>query len=561
MLVLGISGVFGHDAAACLVADGHVVAMLEEERVTRTPHAPGAVPVYSTLYCLGRCGIELGDLDCIAASWNPARDPTARHLAEFVNRYLSHEAWRGAAKPTVEYVDHHLAHAASAYFGSGLAEAAVIVVDGNGEDVSTSIGIGRGASLTLDETYPVSQSLGQFYTCVTHHLGLGSHAEGKTMGLAAYGHATMDIDPIRVTADGYAIDLVDVDGLPADERFPTLVSGWSSWLESRVEVPSAVAYSWDADAGAPCRTPRITDQGTDLAASAQERLTAVMVRLAEVATARYRTRSLVLAGGVGLNCSANSAIQDSGAVDDLYVVPVAHDAGGALGAAMWATAESGIRPERLVTPYLGPTVAQGRAADGLRSLGVPFDEPSDVEVRIADLLARGYVVGWVQGRLEVGPRALGNRSILALPHSTALRDRVNAAKNREQWRPLAPAVLDRDAATLCSTSPCPNMLRAVAATDAARSTIPGAVHVDGTMRAQLVTADANPRFHSLLERVADRTGVGALLNTSFNLSGESIVCNARDAVRSFLGSTLDILVIDGLVVEKPSLRIPAEVMT
>ncbi len=556
MLVLGLSGVFGHDAAACLMADGRVVAMMEEERVTRSPHAPGAVPVYSTLYCLSEYGIQFGDLDCVAASWNPALDPTARHLAGYLDRYFSHEAWRATARPHAEYVDHHLAHAASAFFGSGFPEAAVLVVDGNGENVSTSIGFGQGTSLRLDQAYGVSHSLGQFYTCVTHHLGLGSHAEGKTMGLAAYGRPTVDIDPIRTTGDGYLVNLVNVDGMPADARFPALISAWSSWLESRFGEPGAVAYSWDAAAASPRRAPQISEREANIAASAQDRLASVMVHLAKTATERYQTRSLVIAGGVGLNCSANGAIHDSGLVDNLYIVPAAHDAGGALGAAMWVTAAAGTAPRPLESPYLGPAVTQTHTADGLRMLGIPFSEPADVDACTADLLARGLVVGWVQGRLEIGPRALGNRSILALPRDPGVRDQVNSVKNRELWRPLAPAILDRDAGKLCSTPPSPYMLRAVHATDAARQMIPATVHIDGTMRPQLVTQAGNPRFYALLERVAEQTGAGAVLNTSFNLSGEAIVCSARDAVRSFLGSALDVLVIDGLVIEKTALSVP-----
>lgn len=553
MLVLGISGVFGHDAAACLMADGQVVAMMEEERVTRVPHAPGAVPIYSTLYCLGELGIQFGDVDCVAASWNPARDPTASRLADYIDRYFSHEAWRRMARPSTEYVDHHMAHASSAFFSSGLPEAAVLVVDGNGENVSTSIGFGCGSSIHIDKEYGVSHSLGQFYTCVTHLLGLGSHAEGKTMGLAAYGQPTADIDPIVTTEDGYLVKLIDVDDLPADVRFDALISRWSSWLEDQFGEPTPVAYWWDAETATPRRVPQFSEREANIAASAQHQLTSVMVHLANVATEQYQTRSLVIAGGVGLNCSANGAIQDSGLVDDLYIVPAAHDAGGALGAAMWLTAAAGITPRPPTSPYLGPAVTQTNAADGLHKLGIPFNEPPDIEAYTADLLARGLIVGWMQGRMEIGPRALGNRSILALPNDTGMRDRVNATKNRELWRPLAPAVLDRDAEKFCSSSPCPYMLRAVHAREEARQLLPATVHVDGTMRAQLVTQERNPRFYTLLERVAERTGVGALLNTSFNLSGESIVCSARDAVRSFLNSMLDALVVDGLVVEKADL--------
>jgi len=550
MLVLGVSGAFGHDAAACLIRDGQVVAMMEEERVVRTPHAPAATPLFATLFCLAEAAVGFGDLDCVAASWNPERDLSARHLHDFMNRFLAHDAWHSDRKPPIEYVDHHLAHAASTYYGSGFDEAAVLVVDGNGEDTSTSLGYGLNGSLRLDQTFGVSHSLGQFYTSATRYLGLGSHAEGKTMGLAAYGRSLGPVEPVRLTDDGYRVDLADVDDLAADERFSTLIRAWSQWLESAYGARRPVACSWDRHLGAARRQPSLAPYQADVAASVQEQLTAVIVHLAAVATARYGTRRLAVAGGVGLNCAANGAVAASGLVDDLYIVPAEHDAGGALGAAMWVSAQGGDRVEPLRTPYLGLRVHQRRVADRLREIGVPFTEPSDPVSYAADLLAQGKVIGWVQGRLEVGPRALGNRSILALPDRVTRRDHVNRLKGREPWRPLAPAILDRRAPEFVGDVESPHMLLALSATDSAYQTMPGAVHADGSMRAQVVSSRANPRFHHLLDAVEERTGCPALLNTSFNLSGEAIVANAGDAVRSFLSSGLDALVIEDLVLTK-----------
>ncbi|WP_158072946.1 MULTISPECIES: carbamoyltransferase family protein [Pseudofrankia] len=543
---------FGHDAAACLLRDGRLIAMMEEERGVRTPHAPGTLPLLSTMFCLAEAGVRLGDLDHVAASWDPARDPSARYLKHFVDRYLGHEMWRGEPRPPVEYVDHHLAHAASTYYGSGLPEAAVVVVDGNGEDVSTSIGYGHGGSLRLDQRFGIGHSLGQFYTCVTSYLGLGGHAEGKTMGLAAYGRANDPVEPIQVEPDGYRVDLPNVDGLDAGERFSTLTSHWFRWLEDRFGPPRPPRHFWDVGAGLPRRQPAFSPHQADIAASAQTRLTFVMLHLARVATTRYDTRRLVIAGGVGLNCSANGAIALSGLVDDLYVVPAAHDGGGALGAAMWLTAAAGTDVEPLEHPYHGPAVDQTLVADRLRELRLPFTEPPDPFAYTADLLAQGQVIGWMQGRGEIGPRALGNRSILALPASIGMRDRVNALKGRESWRPLAPAILDRGAPELIGRTNSPYMLLALPTTDVAREAIPAAVHVDGTTRAQVVSHRMNPRFHHLLEAVEERTGRGALLNTSFNLSGESIVNNVGDAIRSFASSALDALVVEGLVIQKRS---------
>jgi carbamoyltransferase len=292
----------------------------------------------------------------------------------------------------------------------------------------------------------------------------------------------------------------------------------------------------------------------DLAATAQEAVTRTLVHLAEVATRRCGTRKLVIAGGVGLNCTANGAIRRSGLVDDLFIVPAAHDAGGALGAAMYVSVQHGPVAPLLGADY-GPAFADGQVADLLRQAGLPFSEPREVAEYAADLLAVGRVVGWFQGRAEVGPRALGQRSILALPATAEVRDRVNKIKGRELWRPLSPSVLASAASELLDLGSgngprlSPFMLMACPTTERARQIATAVVHVDGTTRPQTVT-DQEGLFYRLIEGVRARTGVPAVLNTSFNMEEEPIVCVPRDAVRTFILSDLDALVIGGLVVSK-----------
>jgi carbamoyltransferase len=549
MIVLGISGVFGHDPAACLVQDGRVVAMVEEERLTRNKHGFGELPISATLYCVAEAGITLADIDCVAASWNPSLDPTATHLQEFATQFFNHDIWRSFRKPNIEYVDHHLAHAASAFFSSGYPEGAILVIDGNGENVATSVGCGQGTQIRLDAQYGVSHSLGHFYKNVTQFVGLGDHDEGKLMGLAAYGKSISDFEPIRLLDDGYSIDIMDVDPLPAYRRFKVLWHAWRSWLVNHFGEPSSADYQWDSAKGRVSRRADLLPKAADIAASAQEALTRVVLHLVEQAVRRYKTRRLVMAGGVALNCSTNGAILGSGLVEELYIVPAAHDAGGSLGAAQYL-ASTHERVQPLATPYLGPKFARDDIAQLLRRTGVSYCEPHDIAKYTAEILAGGKTVGWFQGRAEVGPRALGGRSILALPTSTGVRDHVNRLKGREMWRPLSPSILNSAASVLLERPhPSPYMLLALQVTEHAKELMPGVVHVDSTARPQTVT-EREGRYCQLLEAVYNITGVPGVLNTSFNLAGEPIVATPNDAIRSFFNSELDVLVLGDFAVQK-----------
>lgn len=553
MIVLGLSGATQHDPAACLVIDGKIIAMAEEERLIRIKRAPNQLPVRSTMYCLHEAGIRLDDVDCIAASWDPALDPGEDRYRHFVTWLFNEEPFRACRRPPVEFVGHHLAHAASSFFCSGYQEAAILVVDGAGEDVSTSIGVGRGNEIRLQQQFGISHSLGILYAFAAEHTGLGANNEGKLMGLAAYGEPKVVLDPIRLEPDGYRIELPGVKDLPLRELWAPLYGEWSSWMTERFGPANLAAYSWNAFGSRPQRRLELPKRMMDLAASVQEALTQSLIHLARIATRRYNTRRLVIAGGVGLNCSANGVIRQSGVVDELFVVPAAHDAGGALGAAMWVAAQSGSMLA-FPGPFLGPCYADSAIIDLLKSAGARYFEPADIADYAAKLLASGRVVGWYQGRMEIGPRALGHRSILALPDSVEVRDRVNRLKGREMWRPLSPSVLSPAAPDLLVDSrPSPFMLSASPTTEKAQSLIPATLHVDGTARPQTVTP-ADGIYFELIKSVQSRTGIPALLNTSFNLEDEPIVCSPRDALRTFFLSDLDALVLGGFVIEKPTAR-------
>jgi carbamoyltransferase len=549
MLVLGVSGGFGHDAGACLVRDGKVLAMLEEERVVRVRHATGSLPIHSTLFCLHRAGATPGDLNAVAISWNPALDPSAAELSTFVSRFMDHEIWKPHRRPELVFIDHHRAHAASAFFASGFEEAALLVVDGNGEGVSTSIGHAHAQHLDLDASFGASQSLGHFYTSVTEYLGLLGHGEGKTMGLAPYGTPSYDFDCIRVTPDGYRVTVADVDALPADERYTALRRGWRRYLETKLGPARRAFVEYDPRRGAGRRELPFAQEAANIAASAQRKLEEIMLHLAALAVKRSPSRSLVLAGGVALNCSVNGALAASGVAERVYVVPPANDAGGALGAALAVAAQSD-PVARLQHAYWGPAFADVDIARAYTAMGARFLEPAAPHQYVASLLARGKVVAVFQGAAEVGPRALGHRSIVALPSTSAVRDRVNRIKHREAWRPLSPALLEEAVPeALGAPLQSPYMLFAHHATPEFAERHPAVVHVDGSTRLQTVPP-SDDDFRTLLEAVRNESGASVVLNTSFNVGGEPIVSSPGDALRTFACSEIDALLVGRLVLEK-----------
>lgn len=552
MRVLGISGLFGteyddyppdvptgffHDAAAALIVDGEVVAAVEEERLNREKHT-NRFPLRAAASCMRQAGLGLRDLDAVAYFFD--EDFTDRELRleclanprlvfrgsrEVIREQLEKGLEGSLSAERVHFVQHHTAHAEAAYRDSGLTQALVAVIDGNGECEGISFFAGRPDSLTRLASYPREHSLGHFYSAITRFLGYGPFDEYKVMGLAPYG------DP---------------------ERFRGLLSQLRT-------LDDAGSYTLDV-AGVPDLllgsglVPRHTDekfgpQQADLAAAAQQLVEEVVLHLVHHWQRTTGLTALAVAGGVGQNTSLNGRLLREGGFADLYVHPASHDGGSALGAAYAVDRKlrRSVRPpRRLPHAYLGPSLGErNRIEHDLAAWSgfISQQEPQDIAVDTAGRLAAGEVIGWAQARSEYGPRALGNRSILADPRPASNRDRVNTlVKFREDYRPLAPAVLDTHAAEffeLPATRADYSYMGFVVDVRPERRAQLGAVtHVDGTARVQTVGRDQNPLYWQLIEAFGELTGVPVLLNTSFNNNAEPMVQDCNDVVRTLLTTGL-----------------------
>ncbi|MFJ5635171.1 carbamoyltransferase [Streptomyces goshikiensis] len=572
-IVLGLGGPYHHDASACLVIDGQVIAFAEEERFSRRKHHKDSRScAVAAAYCLSEAGVTLAQVDEIAIAFNPAW-PTPSDTctdADLIAELLDPALFGHHRPRQVTVVEHHLAHAASAFHPSGFADAAVLVVDGSGDGVSATLAHGTTDGLKVLRQFPFSQSLGWFYETVAEHLGLGDWTSaGKLMGLAGYGNPDRyRLDFLTPRAGGYHLDLSRY-GIRPDESVDDQYTDLRYYR--RLKTAYATAYT---DLGIPPhRRARaytggriVPDTGflpehADLAASAQRLLEQCLTELAREALAATGATRLCVAGGVGLNCSANGRLASLPGVENLFVQPAAGDAGCAIGAALEVALRRGdltLPGPAMTTAALGPAFTAGAVRAFLDDYGLSYrDHGDDLPTAAAGQIALGRTVGWFQGRMEAGPRALGRRSILADPHRIPTRDHVNhRIKHREPWRPLAPALLDDTAPDLIGTStPYPFMIVARPATEAARTAIPAAVHTDGTLRPQTVPRDGTDPYARLLASFAEQTGrPPALLNTSFNHEAEPIVCTPRDAVATFAASPLDALAIGPFLVRKDRLR-------
>jgi carbamoyltransferase len=540
--VLGVNAVF-HDPAAALVVDGEIVAAAEEERFSRRKHGKAPVP-FSTWelperaigFCLRRAGLRAQDLDAVAYSYDPS-------LAAPPGRDLTADGWEGlrtlfaqraplflaAALPgldpdAVRFVPHHVAHAASAARVAGWPACAVLTVDGRGERTSHLAGVLRHARIEVLAEARLPHSLGLRYEELTAHLGFRrSSDEYKVMAMASYGTPTR-LDELR--------SLMRTDGRGA---FVTEPVDWASFAPRL-----APGEAWQP-------------AHADLAATVQRRLEEILVELAGWLHEQTGETRLALAGGVALNCVANSRVWRESPFEELWVQPAAGDSGTALGAALEIAAELGDGPAVMRTAALGPAWDDDEIAASLRGAAVDFQRPDDVAEDVAEALAADRVVAWFQGRSEFGPRALGHRSLLADPRHAHNTERLNDVKGREQFRPVAPMVLAERASELFEGGPTPSpfMLFTHDVRPAWRQRIPAAVHVDGTARIQTVAADEERLVARMLEAFERRTGVPAVVNTSLNTAGRPMVDDPRDALECFGSAPVDLLAIGPFVVRRP----------
>jgi carbamoyltransferase len=594
MRILGISA-FYHDAAACLVVDGEIVAAAQEERFTRKKHDQD-FPVQAIAYCLEQAGCQPAEIDHVVFYDKPFlkfERLLETYLAfaphGFVSFAKALPVWlkdKLFQKRAIEdalkalwgkdfdcahrllFSEHHLSHAASAFFPSPFEEAAVLTMDGVGEWTTTSLAIGRGNKLEVHKEIHFPHSLGLLYSAMTYYLGFKVNSgEYKVMGLAPYG-----TPKYAALIREHLLDIKEDGSFALDMQYFNYCTG--------LTMTNA---RFDQLFGAPPRQPEspLTQREMDLAASLQAVTEEVVIGLARGIAKSTGMKNLCLAGGVALNCVANGKLLRKKIFDHIWIQPAAGDAGGAVGAALSAYYMVHDKP-RQVTPgrdamqgsYLGPSYSQDDIERRLQAAGARFTTLSDVETinAAAQGLAQGKALGWHQGRMEFGPRALGGRSILGDPRSPEMQKLLNLkVKYRESFRPFAPSVLREDVADwfdIDTDSPYMLLVADVTASkriamtaaqqqlfgidklNVPRSTVPAVTHVDYSARIQTVHADTNPRYAALIRRFKELTGCPIVVNTSFNVRGEPIVSTPEDAFRCFMGSEIEMLVVGNCLLHK-----------
>ncbi len=568
MNILGIS-CFYHDSGACLLQDGVIVAAAEEERFSRRK-GDSDFPEQAVRYCLEAGRIVPEELDHvifyekpllkferIAASY-AATFPRSRGVfVKAMQTWLSEKLWvRSRIRKRLGYSgpilfgEHHLSHAASAYFPSPFAEAAVVTADGVGEWSTTTLGVGQGIDLELTHELHFPHSLGLLYSAFTAYLGFEvNEGEYKVMGMAAYGKPTY-VDRVRKL-----IDLAEDGSFHIDMRYFGYHQSLRSINRGFVEL---FGPPRPAEAG-------LDERYADIAASIQAVTEDAMLGVAGRARALTGSRNLCMAGGVALNVLANARVLRDSGFDNVWVQPAAGDSGGCIGAATYLY-HTVLRQERRHTMdnvYLGPGYANDHIADLLRELDAPFTQLRGDEIAptVGRLLAEGNVIGWFQGRMEFGPRALGARSILANPTDPAMKEKLNAKiKHREPFRPFAPSVLKEAASTYfdfdgrSTTRESPFMLLVARVQPSKQHLVPAITHADGTARVQTVSREQSPLYYDLIEAFGKLTGVPVLINTSFNVRGEPIVCTPAEAFNSFSHTDMDYLVMGNALVPATSKR-------
>ncbi len=577
LITLGLSGSLNHDPSAALFFDGKLVAAAEEERFIRDKHAKGKMPVHATRFCLEYAGITPDQIDIVAVPYAeiPLSSPARWHYAKRYwyapdraldalfngnRRYRRYVGYIKAMCEEVginwsaiqfESVEHHLAHASSAYHLSGFKEkTAIMGIDGKGEYATTFFGYGENGKIHKIKEFYDPDSLGGVYGAITEYLGFEMlDGEFKVMGMAPYG------DPNKYDFSR----LIDFDG--KDFRVNTKlvnVIGTRRYKENgKGYYFSPALIDW---LGPKREGDEIDDPYVDYAASMQKLFEDISLKLMDhyLGDIIKETGKITFAGGAALNVKLNQKIIARDEVKELFVQPAASDAGTAIGAASYVIASKGIELEKMEHVYLGPEFTNEQCIEACQKYqsehgqDVKYKQIDEVPKTIARILADGNPVSWFQGRMEFGPRALGGRSILGCPSIPGVADRINEQiKFRERWRPFCPSMLDTVAPQMLKTDhPAPFMTFTFEVNDGWAERVPEVVHEDGTARAQAVKESVNPRYYALLKEIEVLTGNGVVLNTSLNRRGEPVVCTPEDALNMFYGSDLQYLIMQDILVTK-----------
>jgi len=531
-----------HDSSSALVRGGKIIATAEEERFSRVRHHKG-YPHSSSEYCLKSGGITIKDVDYIAVPYSPwaflkhpsfCLEAIARNIFNaFVCWYYKKQT-KSKTTAKVIFVPHHLSHAASAYYCSGFDKANILTIDGSGETESFAFFIGENGKIRRIWDIPISpffiagksQSIGLIYTSVTSLLNLGVNGEGKTMGLASYGKPVYDFSEI--------LNIRAHDDYSINRRILLEKYGYLQRKEGE----------------------HLSEEHKNLAASLQDALEKSIINLAREAFEYSGIKNFCLAGGVALNCNTNSEILKQNFCDSIFIQPASNDGGIALGAALEVASSAREQMNaRIDDAYFGPEFDSQYIEKILIGSKVNFRKSENISAEVARLVCDGKMVGWFQGRMEMGPRALGNRSILADPTLKGINDKVNEyVKHRESWRPFAPSVAEDSAGKyfegLEKAKSSPFMLHTFFVKKEYQDKLPAITHIDGSSRIQTVKEDQNKKYYELLKEIEKINGYAMVLNTSFNDKGEPIICSPQDALRCFYSTGLDALAIGDYIIEK-----------
>ncbi|MFQ5681429.1 MAG: carbamoyltransferase [Candidatus Omnitrophota bacterium] len=571
MNILGVGSPFGHDPAAALLVDGKVVAAVEEERLIRLKHAVDKMPLRSIEFCLGYAGLSPRDIDVVAYPWSyqALRDKRGEYLWRTIwakpsraykkffrcrrelaiqKAFLENTLACAGFKPDktrIRWVEHHLAHAASAFYLSGFGRAAVLSIDGGGEITATLLAAAQGNHIRKIKEIIAPDSLGNFYSTLTDYLGFcRQDGEYKVMGMAPYGETSrVDFGRIIYWKNGCYHCNDDYVWVARNRR---------------ARPDKVYSRKMVEEFGPPREGDGLSEPYIHIAAATQDKLEEMALRLIETYladTLRDCQGRLVFAGGCALNVSLNRKIIGHPLVKRLWVQPASNDSGSALGAAVEAAVSGGEDITPMDNVYLGPEFDAAAIERELKKAAFVYRREGDIADAASRLLEQGEVVGWFQGRAEWGPRALGNRSILGNPTIAGTADKINAMiKFREKWRPFCPAILAEHAGDILgSNHPAPFMTFAFEVAEGWRKRIAEVVHVDGTARPQIVDEQTNPLFYRLLKSFYARAGVPVVINTSLNRRGEPMVCSPADALMMFSQSGLQYLAMGEYLLSKKSL--------
>ena len=561
MFILGLNG-YMHDASASLIHNGQLVAFAEEERFIREKHT-SKFPYKAIEFCLKKAGITINEVEHIGFFWKPWKGIINR-IWLFIQDLQPHKIFSNNRRNKIfknmlkkkkkirkeygyrnqfHFIEHHLAHCASSFLISPFENSAILTIDANGELATTLIALGIGNEIYKLKEIWYPNSLGLLYASVTEYLGFReNNGEGKVMGLSAYGKPIY-YDKFKkiVRFNSHGEFYVDMD-----------------YFDIHLTKEKYVRENFIELFGPPrMREGPLTQRHADIAASLQKVLEEAVIKLVKYAKEITKQKNLSMAGGVVLNSVMNGKIKSMDIFENIFFQPASNDAGTSLGCAfyIWNVLLGQKRKFVFEHPYWGPEYSEIEILNAIKKYNLNYTYYENIEKITAELLSKGYIIGWFQGRMEVGPRALGNRSILADPRKAEMKDILNLkVKHRESFRPFAPSVLEEYASEFFNIKGCdPYMITVWEVKEEKRKLVPAITHVDGTARVQTVSKKTNPKYWKLIDYFSKITGIPVILNTSFNVRGEPIVCSPEDAINCFLKTQMDYLILGNYLIDKSNL--------